>query len=246
MRWAQEAAAYQGSEDHLNDISAWISSLPAEWIEGCSEPVLTSAYATYQSSGRFYHTWSHVIACVDTLRTFPCDSGRSVFLALLFHDAIYVPGSRENEKESAELASRSLRQHSTLGAGEVAEIHRMILATSDHQVDEAEQSRDLRATIDIDMSILGAPWERYSSYASGVRNEYCPAVTTASRFTAGRIAFLSKVLASRTIFHTPEGVARWEKAARDNVSRELRELKSQQSPLWRAVTAILRLVNRSA
>jgi predicted metal-dependent HD superfamily phosphohydrolase len=118
----------------------------------------------------------------------------------------------------------------------------MILATEGHRVDEGEISRDLRATLDIDMSILGAPWEQYCSYADGVRKEYCPAVTTHSRFVAGRIAFLSKVLASRTIFHTPEGIARWERTARENVARELRALKSGQSLFWRALTAVLRRV----
>jgi predicted metal-dependent HD superfamily phosphohydrolase len=165
-----------------------------------------------------------------------------VFLALLFHDAVYIPGSRDNEKASAELASRLLRRHSRLEEKEVAEIHRMILATADHRVDEGELSRDLRATLDIDMSILGAPWERYCWYADGVRKEYCPAVTTRSRFVAGRIAFLSKVLASRTIFHTPEGVARWEETARENVARELRTLRSGESLFWRALTAVLRRV----
>jgi predicted metal-dependent HD superfamily phosphohydrolase len=183
-----------------------------------------------------------VVACVETLRTFPCDSGRSVFLALLFHDAIYIPGSRDNEKASAELASRLLRQHSSLEEKELAEIHRMILATEDHRVDGEGLSRDLRATLDIDMSILGAPWEQYCPYADGVRKEYCPTVTTHSRFVVGRIAFLSKVLASRTIFHTPEGIARWERTARENVARELRTLHSGQSVLWRALTAVLRRV----
>jgi predicted metal-dependent HD superfamily phosphohydrolase len=124
----------------------------------------------------------------------------------------------------------------------LAEIHRMILATEDHRVDGEGLSRDLRATLDIDMSILGAPWEQYCPYADGVRKEYCPTVTTHSRFVVGRIAFLSKVLASRTIFHTPEGIARWERTARENVARELRTLHSGQSVLWRALTAVLRRV----
>jgi predicted metal-dependent HD superfamily phosphohydrolase len=242
MRWPKEGAAHQRPEDHVNDLSRWISSLPAQWVEGCSDSIFESAYSRYQSPGRFYHTWDHVVACVETLRTFPCDSGRSVFLALLFHDAIYIPGSRDNEKASAELASRLLRQHSSLEEKELAEIHRMILATEDHRVDGEGLSRDLRATLDIDMSILGAPWEQYCSYADGVRKEYCPTVTTHSRFVVGRIAFLSKVLASRTIFHTPEGIARWERTARENVARELRTLHSGQSVLWRALTAVLRRV----
>jgi predicted metal-dependent HD superfamily phosphohydrolase len=224
----------------LNDISRWVASLPPTWIDGCSESLFTTAHDCYQSPGRFYHTWAHVTACVDTLRTFPCDSVRSVFLALLFHDAVYIPGSGDNEKESAQLATRMLRQESALQADEIAQIHRFILATRNHTVDKAESSGGLRATLDIDMSILGAPWKQYSSYAREVRDEYCPAVTTEPRFVAGRIAFLSKVLAAKAIFSTPEGVIRWEGSARDNIARELRELRSEQSTAWRIVTAVLR------
>jgi predicted metal-dependent HD superfamily phosphohydrolase len=242
VRWSKEAAGYQPPEDHVVNFSQWIPSLPAKWVEGCSDSIFETAYGRYQSPGRYYHTWNHVVACVETLRTFPCDSGRSVFLALLFHDAIYSPGSRDNEKASAELASRLLRQHSSLDANEVARIHRMILATQGHRVDEGDVDRDLRATLDIDMSILGAPWEQYCRYADGVRKEYCPAISTHSRFTAGRIAFLSNVLASRTIFHTPEGIARWERPARENVARELLTLESGQSLFWRALTAVIRRV----
>jgi predicted metal-dependent HD superfamily phosphohydrolase len=167
-----------------------------------------------------------------------------VFLALLFHDAVYVPGSKDNERESAALASRILRKHTSLDAKEVAEIHRMILATRDHRVDEAETSRDLRATVDIDMSILGASWEDYVAYATGVRNEYVPGVTTGAGFSAGRSVFLSKVLRSKAIFHTPEGVSRWEERARANVSRELADLRSGQNLFWRAATAILGAVQK--
>ncbi|HZT63588.1 MAG TPA: hypothetical protein VFA36_10670, partial [Burkholderiales bacterium] len=85
--------------------------------------------------------------------------------------------------------------------------------------------RDLAVVLDIDMSILGEPWERYRRYADGVRAEYVPAAVSARRFAAGRMMFLSRLLGGGAIFHTPEGADRWERAARQNVARELEDLR---------------------
>ena len=224
----------------MNPVTRWVSSLPSDWKEGCSQALFAAAYDCHQSPGRFYHQWNHVVDCVEKLRTFPSYSGRSVFLALLFHDAVYVPGNSDNEERSAELASHLLRQHSSIHETEIAQITRFIRATKHHKVASGDGSRDLQATLDIDMSILGAPPEAYRAYAEGVRQEYCPAVTSEAKFAAGRTAFLSNVLAQRTIFHTGEGIARWESKARENIAKELDALRVRQTWWWRVVTWLLR------
>jgi predicted metal-dependent HD superfamily phosphohydrolase len=215
------------------------SELPAEWVAGCSAEVLDIARRAYDSPGRFYHTWSHILACIDTLRTIPCDEARIVFLALVFHDAIYVPGRPDNEERSAELARDTLRCRSDLQEAAIQRIHRMILATRSHAIAESDPSRDLRVVVDIDMSILGSEESVYERYAEDVRSEYCPAVTTEAKFTTGRILFLEKVLAEPHIYHLPDTIERWEAAARRNVARELSRLRKSQGPLWRAVTKVL-------
>jgi predicted metal-dependent HD superfamily phosphohydrolase len=215
------------------DFGCWVSSLPPEWTRGCREALFEAAYKCYQSPGRVYHAWSHVVDCADKLRTFPCGSGRTVFLALLFHDVIYVPGDPKNEKLSAEHAAFALKQYSSIPDNEIAEIGRFILATKHHRVPPGEESADLCITLDIDMSILGSSPEAYQAYADGVRREYCPAVTSEALFTAGRIAFLSKVLAQPSIFHSEEGRARWGSAARLNITKELDSLRASQGLLSR-------------
>jgi predicted metal-dependent HD superfamily phosphohydrolase len=219
------------------DLHSWIASLPAHWTDGCSAPVWEKAFASYRSPGRVYHAWDHVEACVETLRSFPCERPRNVFLALLFHDAIYVPGARDNERLSAELATNALAAHSSLAEKDRTSVARMIEATRHHRID-GEGSADMGATLDIDMSILGAPWDDYRAYAEGVRREYCPAVTTPNRFTVGRVAFLRDVLAGASIFHTAEGMRRWEAAARGNIEREIAELRAKQGLLGRMLTAL--------
>lgn len=224
----------------MNDVARWVSSLPSEWTEGCKGPLFAAARECYQSPGRVYHAWSHVVDCVDKLRTFPCESGRSVFLALLFHDAVYAPGKSDNEEQSAEDATRLLKQHSSLPEGEMAEVSRFIRATKHHRAAPGEKSRDLQATLDIDMSILGAPAEAYRAYAEGVRREYCPVVTSEALFAAARVAFLSNVLAQPKIFHTADGIARWESTARENIAGELDSLRASQGLLSRVASSVLR------
>jgi predicted metal-dependent HD superfamily phosphohydrolase len=221
------------------DLDSWIASLPAGWREGCSEAIWRSAFEAYRSPGRVYHGWSHVESCLEILREFPCERPRAVFLALLFHDAVYIPGSANNEALSAELARVELGQHSTLGEAEIEDIARMIEATKSHHVPAGESGIDLAATLDIDMSILAAPRAQYEAYAAGVRREYCPLVTTESRFVVGRSAFLAGLLREPAIYNTPEGARRWEAAARANIARELTLLRAEQGPFARLVSSVM-------
>ena len=82
----------------MDDIAGWTQSLPFDWIEGCPEQVFYEAREAYRSPGRHYHTWAHVEDCVEKLRAMPVDEPRRVFLALVFHDAVYVPGRKDNER----------------------------------------------------------------------------------------------------------------------------------------------------
>ena len=207
----------------MDDLSAWIASLPPDWTAGCRETVFVRAHEAYASPGRHYHTWRHVLDCVEKLGSMPCDEPRAVFLALVFHDAVYAAGHEDNEAKSAELASQVLREHAELAQGEVERIEAMILATKTH-APPPEASRDLCVALDIDMSILGAPPERYEAYVEGVRLEYMPAVVTAEQFAEGRAGFLARLLELPAIFSTPEARGRWEGAARANIARELEML----------------------
>jgi len=221
-------------------MTHWRPDWPAAAREGCSEEVFAVARAAHDSPGRRYHAWEHIEECLAKAREFPCDSPRIVHLALLFHDSVYVPGRSDNEERSAELAATTLAAHSSLPGAEVEEIRRIILATKHHWVDGAEASRDLRAVLDIDMSILGADEARYRRYAADVRHEWVPAVTSARNYRIGRRRFLESLLARPRIFSTEEGRARWEDRARRNVASEIAAIAEEQGLLERALAKIVR------
>jgi predicted metal-dependent HD superfamily phosphohydrolase len=162
-----------------------------------------------------------VLDCLEKLRAFAA-ADRAAFLALLFHDAVYVAGRGDNEAKSAALAREVLARHAKLDPRELADIERMILATQHHELESDDDPR-VAVVLDVDMSILGAPWPEYRAYADGVRREHA---LPPERFDVGRAAFLAKLLQAPAIFHTAEGSTRWEAAARENIAREIRSLRT--------------------
>jgi predicted metal-dependent HD superfamily phosphohydrolase len=212
----------------VEDITGWVRSLPFEWVQGCPEQVFYEAREAYRSPGRHYHTWAHVEDCIDKLRVMPVEAPRTVFLALVFHDAVYVPGRKDNEALSADLADDVLREHTAIPEAERNAIRKIVLATRNH-VPEPGAGRDLGTALDVDMSILGADRESYDAYVAGVRREYVPAAATEAEFKAGRAAFLTKLLTTRAMFTTDEGKMRWQAAARANVALELAELTQHET-----------------
>src|SRR5687767_8384735 len=193
----------------------WLEALPAHWIEGLGPEVFTIGRCSYETPGRCYHTWAHVLECLDKLHFFTCDSPRNVFLAVLFHDAVYAPGRADNEAESAALAVATLERYSSVPAGEVARVRRMILATAEHRADDWADT-DLRVLLDIDMSILGAERTRYQRYADDVRREFAGVAPDERRYRFGRLRFLQGLLARPSLFLTSLARERWEASAREN------------------------------
>lgn len=222
-------------------LHTWLASLPPEWTAGCSNRVFERAVSAYGSPGRRYHTWQHALACVEELRTVQVVDGRTVFLALVFHDAIYVAGHADNERRSADLALAILGTDAACQQSELGAIERMILATRDHQKAGAGLDSDGQTMLDIDMSIVGADRQTYAWYATAIRDEYVPAAATERRFRIGRIEFLRRLGTMPHVFLTPEGRKRWETSARANLAWEESHLRAELAFVDRLVLRWRRL-----
>jgi predicted metal-dependent HD superfamily phosphohydrolase len=180
----------------------------------------------YASAGRAYHGVSHV---VDVAERFAEVSGwrapREVYLAVLYHDAIYVPGAAENEAESARMARGAIATflpHASVDPDRVGEL---ILATSRHgSLSPADVDDDMALFLDCDMAILGASAPLYDAYARGVSSEY--SWLPEERYRIGRGRFLEKVLASPRIFLSKSFHERLDAPARANIARELASLSA--------------------
>jgi predicted metal-dependent HD superfamily phosphohydrolase len=96
----------------------------------------------------------------------------------------------------------------------------LILATKKH---DASLERDAPLMVDVDLSILGRPTQRFDEYEDQIRQEYswvCP-----EQFAAGRSAVLQSFLARPAIYCTEFFRNKYERQARDNLKRSLSKLQ---------------------
>jgi len=222
-------------------LAHWLATLPDEWTRGIDRAIVERAYAAYQSPARRYHTWDHVVACIEQLRTVPCERPRIVFLALVFHDAVYVAGRSDNEARSAQLAREVLGAIPSVTAAELMEIHDLILATKDHHARMGVAGADEATLLDIDLSILAASRDEYMRYARQIRDEWVPGVVSEAEYRIGRVAFLGRMLAAPHVYLTRNGQRRWDDTARANMTWELDALRERQGLLERIVSAVQRV-----
>ena len=200
-----------------------IKHLPADVLLAFGTGLVETVRNAYSTPGRHYHTWAHIEACLQEAAPFTFDDALTVYAALLFHDAIYVAGLKDNEARSAQLAIEALRRHTPLSAARIIQVEHLILLTASHGDLPASAGRDDQLMIDIDLSILATPANVYDRYAANVRLEWVPQVVSEEQYARGRAEFLRRMLAAPRIFHSMEFVDR-EAAARANIARELASL----------------------
>ena len=196
-------------------------------IADCDEELVRIARRAYDSPGRHYHAWSHIEACLAEFAKAQADgqvkAPRTVLVALLFHDAVYVAGRRDNELLSAQMAEEAMARNGDSSAQERADVAELIMLTAQHHAHGA-LSGDAATFLDIDLAVLGADEAIYRAYAQGVRQEFVPSAVSAAAFVEGRGRFLRGLLEQPNIYLTDWMRTRREAAARVNIARELQEL----------------------
>lgn len=197
-------------------VSRWNALLPGRPDLGAD---LVRRYA---EPARHYHNLVHLQAVLDAVAALAQEAAqpRLVLLASWYHDAVYDARRVDNEERSAQLAEQTLAE-AGLGADAVREVARLVRLTMTH--DAAVGDRNGAVLCDADLAILAADEVSYASYTAEVRAEY--AEVGEDDFRRGRSAVLQQLLSSPSLFHTALGSARWEAAARVNVSFELARLR---------------------
>lgn len=196
-----------------------IASVPA--------PLLGELRARHAEPQRLYHDWTHIealLAHVDALAERIADR-EAVLYAILFHDAVYDPEAKDNERRSASLL---LESAPPIAAESLALAHRMILATEGHHMpaDLAPgPSSDCAHFLDMDLAILGAGEERFDIYESQIRREYAHVADPA--FRTGRAQVLRGFLERERLYFSEWGRGRFEERARENCRRSITALEEQ-------------------
>ena len=175
--------------------------------------VMAELARRYGEPHRHHHDLAHareVVAHVVEL-----GGDRACRVAAWFHDAVDVPGSTGNEEASARLLLALLADDP-----DAAEAARLVRVTASHVAADG----DHRAAVlcDADLATLGRDPAGYDAYVAAVRREH--ADVPEEDWRRGRAAVLRAFLDRDRIFVTEQGHARWEAAARANLTRELATL----------------------
>ncbi len=146
---------------------------------------------------------------------------REVALALLFHDAIYEPGQRDNEARSAALARETIPRWWPAAGIDDARVAELIGLTARHgQLTPQDVDADAALMLDCDMAILAAPPAEFDAYDQAIAEEYRGHVP-AFLYRINRRRFLRGVLAQPRIFLSDWFHARCDAQARANLRRAI-------------------------
>ncbi|MCW3103451.1 MAG: hypothetical protein JWO09_1891 [Bacteroidetes bacterium] len=189
-------------------------------LAGTAFELLLNAYGEKQ---RHYHTIEHITSMLVEIETY---NSRAEDLNILrfaawFHDAVYDPKGKGNEKASAVLAARLLEQLS-VPAAMIKRVEELIMATASHTEVNAASDPLIAFFLDCDLKVLGAEPERYKLYAEQIREEYSHVPYLL--YAVGRKKVLRRFLAAPFIYRTDHFKNKYEQQARINIQHEIETL----------------------
>lgn len=216
-------------------VSAWVAVCRRAGADAPESVLRSTADALLErwtEPHRRYHDRTHLEQVLDTVGELTAaeggetsearnEAGDLAALAAWYHDAVYQPTRADNEEQSAALARGQLAR---LGVSPpvVGEVSRLVLLTKGHE--PARPDRAGALLCDADLAILATSADVYDTYSEAIRAEYSH--IPEQDYRAGRAAVLTTLAARSHLFHTGHGRAMWERAARDNLARELRALSA--------------------
>jgi len=167
--------------------------------------------AAYAEPQRAYHTARHIAEVLERFDEVATHVGwampREVYVAIVFHDAIYDPPAKDNEARSAAWAVQEGFPKRTADLIELTARHGKL---TPNDVD-----RDEALFLDCDMAILAADPVRFAEYDRQIAFEYKH--VPPEMYAIGRRAFLDGVLAKPRIFLSDYFHDRLDQRARENL-----------------------------
>ena len=175
---------------------------------------------------RHYHDQRHLRECLALWTRWrgqcgQCERAGEVAVALWFHDAVYDPQAGSNELNSAAWAARSLIRAGA-DSDTAQRVHDLVMATQHDAPPELAAGADSRLLLDIDLSILGSPPERFERYDRDLRKEY--AWLSGSRYRDRRARVVQGFLDRPRLYHGEAAVDLLEAQARINLAAALSRL----------------------
>ncbi|MFC6841734.1 HD domain-containing protein [Xanthomonas theicola] len=185
----------------------------------------TQLHAAYATPPRAYHHFGHVQAVLAHYAEVAAGVGwrqpREVYLAVLYHDAVYQAGRGDNEMQSARLAQAAIAQWLPDAGLDAARVAALIELTVHHgQLAADAVDAEAALFLDCDMAILGAERAVFAAYDRAIAEEY-RGVVPDRLYRRKRRAFLKTLLAQPRIFLSDRFHARYDAAARANLRQAI-------------------------
>jgi predicted metal-dependent HD superfamily phosphohydrolase len=208
--------------DYVASAARWFGLWHRIEAQGDALVIYRMLMARHSESHRAYHTLSHIQDClVDFadcrhLATNP----NAVEAAIWFHDAVYDPKAKDNEEQSAVLATETLKR--ALLSGRFQQTVATLIMATKHAAIPTDP--DAQMLVDIDLAILGKPEERFNAYERQIRTEY--QWVPLEEFAVVRARILKSFLDRPSIYATQFFRDSYERTASQNITRSLARLNA--------------------
>ncbi len=198
----------------MDPTERWQTTLDRAGLRDPGHATLRELETLYSQSHRHYHDLQHILDCLQHLDAHPTPGSdpTALELAIWFHDAVYSPFKKDNERASADLATRHLTSMGA-GPGLRRKVQRLILITT-HDAEPSDLDESLM--IDVDLATLGSDRKTFETYETSIRREY--RLVPGLLYRRKRKALLESFLSRPAIYTTPAFRERLEERARSNLT----------------------------
>lgn len=173
----------------------------------------------YAGKSRYYHNTSHIYNMLIQLQDFSHDivDIDALKFAIWYHDIIYKSTKKDNEEKSADFAKKCLKTIN-FNQKRTENVQKLIISTKKHQL-IIKENNDNAYLLDLDLSILGTPWETYKVYIENIRKEY--KIYPNFMYNPGRKKVLMQFINRDRLYFTDRFKNKFETQARLNIKREI-------------------------
>ncbi len=187
-------------------------------ILGVSKYFITRAKAFHLDPPRHYHTFDHAldVAAEVMLAGYEVsiEHPHELLLASIYHDAVFVPGAKDNEAKSGKLAVREIAEFEMEDIDKEYVEH-LIRLTAKHFTD-LDLSDEEAVFMDADIHGFAAPFDIFCHLQDGIDREFLM-VSSHQEVRENRDKFLASLLQRSSIFYSKRGREIFEKTARANL-----------------------------
>jgi predicted metal-dependent HD superfamily phosphohydrolase len=194
--------------------------------------------AAYCEPHRAYHGWRHIAALLEKLNALQVLASRAdlIAIAAFWHDAVYTTRGRDGrprpDSENVCDSAFLFRRYTLLNPPARDATFALIMATANHLHARPDAQfydgfeGDLDLFLDLDLSSLASPWDKFEAHLGLIRSEYSWA-SDAEFYSAHLRALQNFAGDDVELFRRAETRAKWQGGARANLKRCVSELSKK-------------------